>query len=61
LINLDQVFVAIAEIQENKSFIIMPEIFNAKGLKTKEIVRAEILITENLETIRRKWNNVFGT
>ena len=33
----------------------------AKGLKTKEIVRAEILITENIETIRRKWNNVFGT
>ena len=100
LINLDQVFVAIAEIQENKSFIIMPEIFRlegyvfffyanegnepmhvhvrrgggyakfwiepleldyAKGLKTKEIVRAEILITENLETIGRKWNNVFGT
>jgi hypothetical protein len=100
LINLEQVFIAITEIQESKGFIIMPEIFRlegyvfffyanegnepmhvhvrrgggyakfwiepleldyAKGLKTKEIVRAEILITENLETIRRKWNNVFGT
>ena len=37
------------------------ELDYAKNLKTKEIVRAEILITENLETIRRKWNNVFGT
>ncbi len=37
------------------------ELDYAKGLKTKEIVRAEILITENIETIRRKWNNVFGT
>ena len=37
------------------------ELDYAKGLKTKEIVRAEILITENLETIQRKWNNVFGT
>ncbi len=36
------------------------ELDYAKGLKTKEIVRAEILITENIETIRRKWNNVFG-
>jgi hypothetical protein len=37
------------------------ELDYAKGLKTKEIVRAEILITENLETIRRKWYDVFGT
>jgi hypothetical protein len=37
------------------------ELDYAKGLKTKEIVRAEILITENIETIRRKLNNVFGT
>ena len=37
------------------------ELDYAKGLKTKEIVRAEIIITENLETIRRKWHDVFGT
>ena len=37
------------------------ELDYAKGLKTKEIVRAEIIITENLEIIRRKWHDVFGT
>ncbi|TRU72411.1 MAG: DUF4160 domain-containing protein [Microcystis viridis Mv_BB_P_19951000_S69] len=37
------------------------ELDYAKGLKTQEIVRAEIIITENLEIIRRKWHDVFGT
>ncbi|CCI14544.1 Genome sequencing data, contig C313 (modular protein) [Microcystis aeruginosa PCC 9806] len=37
------------------------ELDYAKGLKTKEIVRAEVIITENIEIIRRKWHDVFGT
>jgi hypothetical protein len=37
------------------------ELDYAKNLKTKEIVRAEILIIENIAIIRRKWNNVFDT
>lgn len=36
------------------------ELDYAKGLKTKEIVRAEKLIVDNLDLIRSKWQNVFG-
>jgi hypothetical protein len=31
----------------------------AQGMKTKELARAEDLINENIELIRRKWNEVF--
>jgi hypothetical protein len=31
---------------------------SSQGMKTKELARAEELIAENLELIRRKWNEV---
>ena len=31
----------------------------AQGLKTKELTRAEELIDQNIELIRRRWNEVF--
>ena len=37
------------------------ELDYAKSLKTKEIVRAETLIRENLELIKRKWSDVFNS
>ncbi|MBJ7898337.1 MAG: DUF4160 domain-containing protein [Cyanobacteria bacterium RI_101] len=36
------------------------ELDYAKGLKTKEIIRAEKLVFDNLDLIRSKWQNVFG-
>jgi hypothetical protein len=36
------------------------ELESAQGLKTRELVRAEVLITENLDLIREKWYEVFG-
>jgi hypothetical protein len=31
---------------------------SSQGLKTKELARAEELISENIELVRRKWNEV---
>jgi hypothetical protein len=31
----------------------------SEGMKTRELARAEELIGENLELIRRRWNEVF--
>ena len=33
----------------------------AQGMKTQELARAEELILENTELIRRKWDEVFNT
>ena len=33
---------------------------NARGMKTRELVRAEELVSENVGLIREKWNAVFG-
>jgi len=33
---------------------------SARGMKTKELVRAEQLVAENTGLIREKWNAVFG-
>lgn len=32
---------------------------HSEGMKTRELARAEELIDENLELIRRRWNEVF--
>jgi hypothetical protein len=32
---------------------------HSQGMKTRELTRAEELITENTEIIRSKWNEVF--
>jgi len=31
----------------------------SQGMKTRELARAEELISQNLDLIRRKWNEVF--
>ncbi len=33
---------------------------HSQGMKTKELARAEELIGQNIEVIRRKWNEVFN-
>ena len=33
----------------------------AQGLKTQDLTKAEELILDNLELIKRKWNEVFGS
>jgi hypothetical protein len=33
----------------------------SQGLKVSEIRKAEELVLENLETIKNKWNEVFGS
>ncbi len=33
----------------------------ASGMKTQELARAEQLIAEHVDLIRRRWNEVFGT
>jgi hypothetical protein len=32
-----------------------------QGMKTREVARAEELIVDNLDRIRRRWNEAFGT
>jgi len=36
------------------------ELEQAQGFKTKELVRAEALIAENMSRIKEKWHEVFG-
>jgi len=36
------------------------ELDHAHGMKTAELTRAEELVAQHVDDIRRKWNEVFG-
>ncbi len=36
------------------------ELDHAHGMKTAELARAEELVAQHVDDIRRKWNEVFG-